>query len=131
LGGFCVILYVGQLRPAGLHFRRKCLKIVNDEVPMSVPSAWVGYFSNRWRGNVNASKLLLWDMLAIGTALNVVTSFLALLLLAKGATYSAIFFHFALLPYNLFLVLSLWRSSEKSRTTKIIAVIWFAITIMI
>lgn len=66
-------------------------------------------------------------MLAMGTALNLVTGFMALLLLVNGATYAAMFLHFALIPYNLFLVISLWRLRSRSTTTLVIAAIWFAV----
>lgn len=85
------------------------------------------YFSCRWRGQVALSKLLIWDMLAIGTMLNLASGFLALMLLAKGTAAAAVIVHFALIPYNFFLLLAVLRLPKKSNTSMAVAGTWLVL----
>ena len=94
-------------------------------------ASWVHYFSCRWRGQVALLKLLIWDMLAVGTVLNFATGFLALILLTKGATASAVIVHFALIPYNLFLLLAVLRHPNRGGAPIAIAVVWFVVALVL
>lgn len=68
--------------------------------------------------------MLRWDILVVGTALNVVVGFVALMALASAATHLAVGLHFAMLPYNLFLVACLWRAPHSSPAELGVAGIW-------
>ncbi|HEY9548547.1 MAG TPA: hypothetical protein VIR45_03520, partial [Kiloniellaceae bacterium] len=56
-----------------------------------------------------------WDMWLVGTTINLATSLAALLLLARDAPTAlgaAVFF--SPLPYNLLLLISVWRSAART-----------------
>lgn len=91
------------------------------------PHARSGYFARRWQGQVPSSVLLWRDMIAIGTLINVAMGVAALLLLANGAEIAvAVVVHFLPLPYNLFLVMSFWKSKQRTGLTSVMALLWLA-----
>jgi hypothetical protein len=69
-------------------------------------------------------------MLLVGSMINAATTVAALLLLgAKAPLWAALAVHFAPLPYNLFLFVSVWRTADRvaaSRAglTRMAALIW-------
>jgi hypothetical protein len=72
------------------------------------------FFSHRWRGQVPVRVLFWRDMLLVGSVLNLLLTFVALMLAAKGAgAGTAALVHFAPLPYNLFLFASLRRAPNR------------------
>lgn len=82
-----------------------------------------GFFAARWRGEVPLSKLFWRDLVLVGSAINVVTTIVALVVLGlKAPAEAALAVHFAALPYNLFLFLAVWRTAEKTRP----AIAWIA-----
>jgi hypothetical protein len=59
----------------------------------------VSFFRLRWQGQIPLAKLLWRDMVCVGTLINVVASFLALVVLALGApTGLAVALHLAPIP---------------------------------
>ena len=73
---------------------------------MNVPR----YFSVRWRAEVPFTRLFWRDLLVWGSLLNLSVLIAGLMLIAKGyPTQWALVAHLLILPYNLFLVLSIWR----------------------
>lgn len=90
---------------------------MNDGISTTAPhQTQRGFFAARWHGDVPLSRLFWWDMAVVGTAINVLTTIAALIVLAmKGSTGTALAVHLAVLPYNLFLFLAVWRTSEKVR----------------
>ena len=89
-------------------------------------------FTRRWRGQVPLSTLLWRDMLNIGTALNVVATFAALMLVARG-THSALVaaVHFAPLPYNVFLCTAIWRSPGRPTQGGLLSALWLAVMALV
>lgn len=88
---------------------------MNDGVSTDIPhQTRRGFFAARWHGDVPLSRLFWWDMAVVGTAINIVTTIAALVVLAmQGSTAAALAVHLAALPYNLFLFLAVWRTAEK------------------
>lgn len=79
------------------------------------PPAKAGFIAARWRGEVPLSGLFWRDMVLTGSAINVVTTIAALVVLGlKAPTWAALAVHFAAFPYNLFLFLAVWRTAEKA-----------------
>lgn len=73
-----------------------------------------GFFRARWRGDVPLGRLFWVDMVVVGTTLNLATSFGALVALGlKWPEWAAAAVYFSPLPYNLFLVLSVWWACDK------------------
>lgn len=73
-----------------------------------------GFFARRWRGEVPFTHLFVTDMLVVATLINVAATAAAVLLLGAAIPdWLAVAVHFLPLPYNLFLFLAVWRTSER------------------
>lgn len=71
-------------------------------------------------------------MLVVGTLINLASGFAALLLFTQSvAAYWALSAHFAPVPYNAFLVGSVWRSKQCTPFVSLIAGIWFVLMMVI
>ncbi|MDM7943472.1 MAG: hypothetical protein QUV35_12675 [Hydrogenophaga sp.] len=69
-----------------------------------------GFFTRRWRAEVPLHLLFWRDMLLVGSLINVLLTGVALALVAAGGSVAlAAAVHFSPLPFNLFLVASVWR----------------------
>lgn len=86
------------------------------------------FFSRRWRGEVPL-RIVFWrDMLVVGTAVNVLATFVALMVASQGAaSWTAVAIHFAPLPYNIFLISAVGRASPRSRLAVVGSLTWFAV----
>ena len=90
------------------------------------------FFSRRWRGQVPMRTLFWRDMLGIGTAVNVLATFLALILASQGvATWVAVAVHFVPLPYNLFLCAAVHRVRPRSAAAGLVALGWLALMTLV
>ena len=91
-----------------------------------------GYFGSRWRGEMNLSKLYWRDMMIVGGVINLFTGFIALMIAAQGGElWVAAMVHFATLPYNVFLVLALWRTPGRSKVMAWTSLLWLsAVTLL-
>lgn len=100
--------------------------------PGACEQATKGYFAVRWRGLIPPGTLFWWDMVVIGTLVNAVAGLVSLILLARGVhngMWGA--FYVLLIPYNLFLLLSVWRTARDSTTIRSLATCWFACTLIL
>lgn len=71
-------------------------------------------------------------MLLVGTMINLASGFAALILLTQNAAAAwALSVHFAPVPYNAFLVGSVWRSKQCTPFVSLIAGIWFVLMMVI
>jgi len=87
------------------------------------------FFSERWEARIPFQELFWRDLLVFGTSLNVLVTFVGLLLIAQGyPSYWAVIAHLLVLPYNLFLVLSVLRWPNVRHTFKFAAGGWFLLT---
>ena len=91
-----------------------------------------GFLSSRWRGEASAAVVYWRDILVVGSLTNLVTGFAALMLAAQGTDIViAAMVHFALLPYNVFLVVALWRTPQRTRTMAWTSWVWLgAVTVL-
>jgi hypothetical protein len=90
------------------------------------------FFRQRWRGLVPMRQLLWWDLLLIGSLINVAASVVGLALLAGGAPgWLALVVHFAPVPYNLFLLLAVGRSPQRSTLIELMAGLWFVAMLLV
>lgn len=91
-----------------------------------------GFFARRWRGHVELSTLLWRDALGAGTAINLLASFAALMLVAQGGdTRHAVVLHLAPVPYSAFLAIAVWRSPQRLPWHGAVAAAWFAVMIVL
>jgi hypothetical protein len=78
-----------------------------------------GFFRSRWQGRASPDRLFWRDMLLAGTAINIASSALALVLLGlKLPLWLVLTVHFLAVPYNIFLTLAVWRTAEKTGGAK-------------
>ncbi len=73
-------------------------------------------------------RTLFWrDMVAVGSTINLFTGFAALFLISQGQSIAwALAVHFSPVPYNAFLVRSLWLARERPNWVMPAAAAWFA-----
>ena len=96
-----------------------------------------GFFAARWRGLVSAERLFFIDMLLLGTAINLATSFASLIVLGlKFPLWASLAVYVSPLPYNVFLLLALWRATDRQHTTsagtyRIAALCWLVVATVI
>lgn len=91
-----------------------------------------GFFAPRWRGQVPPAQLFWRDIVLVGSIVNVVMSFLALMLAAQGvATAIAVAVHLVPLPYNLFLCVALWRHPGRTGVQSGAAFVWLALATLL
>jgi hypothetical protein len=94
------------------------------------------FFRTRWRGEVSLGLLIWRDMLLVASALNAVASMTALGLLALDVPpMLALPVHFAFVPYNIFLTLSIWRTAERTGGSTVgymlVATLWLVLVTVI
>ena len=78
-------------------------------------------------------RQLYWrDILLVGSVINLFTGFVALMIAAQGGNlWVAAAVHFASLPYNVFLVLALWRTPKRSPVMAWTSLFWLgAVTVL-
>lgn len=99
--------------------------------------ALVAFVLARWRGEVPLRVALWRDMWGVGTVVNLAAALVALLLLAKGAPdVLGAAVYFAPLPYNLLLLVSVWRSADKAPdasalAAQLLAVLWVLLAVLL
>jgi hypothetical protein len=104
------------------------------------PRWWVAvrdYFRALWFGTEPLHRVVISDMLIGGTLINVTTLAIALVLFGIEAPKwlpTAVFV--SPLPYNLFLVLAVWRTAARSQSplawpARILAVVWLGVMTLI
>lgn len=90
------------------------------------------YFGTRWRGEVSLARLYWLDMLGVGSVINLLTGFVALMIAAQGGNlWVAVLVHFLCLPYNVFLVLSIWRTTGRSKVMALTSLVWLGAVLVI
>lgn len=83
------------------------------------------YLGRRWRGETSLTRLYWLDILCVGSFLNIFTAFVSLMLAAQGVDMRiAVAVHFVMLPYNVFLVVALWRMPQCSKAMAWTSALW-------
>src|ERR1044072_6897312 len=73
-----------------------------------------GYFLKLWRGEFPLARGFWPDLIVIGTVVNLVVSAAAMLLFVSGAPIVlGVIVHFAPVPYNILLFLSVWQAAAR------------------
>lgn len=96
-----------------------------------------GFLRSRWQGNVPLDRLFWRDMLLAGTAINIASSALALVLLGlKLPLWLVLTVHFLPAPYNIFLALAVWRTAEtaggfKAQLMMLGSALWLIATVVV
>lgn len=99
---------------------------------MTPPGTTGHFFSRRWRGQVPLRQLFWRDMLLVGSLVNLVCTFVALMLAAQGAgATTAALVHFAPLPYNLFLFAALLRAPQRQPMHRVLGAAWLLLMTLV
>ena len=74
-------------------------------------------------------RIVLWrDMLAVGTGVNILATFVALIAASQGSPiWATAVVHFSPLPYNLFLFFAVGPASPRSRVAMVLATAWLCV----
>ncbi|MBK6472698.1 MAG: hypothetical protein IPF94_18870 [Betaproteobacteria bacterium] len=97
-----------------------------------MPALRENFLARRWRGEVALRRLFWFDMLAVGTVINLFTTFAGLIAVASGASVAwAAALHFAPMPYNVFLFAALWRRPGRPWAMALAAAAWLALMTVI
>lgn len=92
-----------------------------------------GIVGELWRGEVPLGRAF-WDhMLLRGTLVNILASIAALILLSAGAADPVVaIVHFAPVPWNLVLLVAVWRAAaryggppDRANGARLAAAVWF------
>jgi hypothetical protein len=100
-------------------------------------SALAAFLCARWRGELPLRVALWRDMWCIGTVVNLAAALAALLLLAKGAPDAVgAAVYFSPVPYNLLLLVSVWRSAARAPgpaalAAQLLAVAWIVLATLL
>lgn len=90
------------------------------------------FFARRWRGEVSLRTLLWRDMLAVGTAVNLLATLVALVVASQGVSvWMAAAIHFSPLPYNFFLFAAVNRAKPRSGLAIALAFAWLVVTTIV
>ncbi len=90
------------------------------------------FLRTRWRGEVALGRLFWWDTLAVATLANAGVAMAAMILLSKGLADGGLWLllHLILLPYNLFLVISVWRHGQCRNALRLATLGWLGLTLV-
>ena len=100
------------------------------QLEQAAASGPFAFFIRRWRRQVPLGLLFWRDMVVVGSALNLAAAFAGLMALGFKADLAVamLVFH-APLPYNVFLVASVWRTADaveagKAYSARLGAALW-------
>jgi hypothetical protein len=88
------------------------------------------FLETRWNGEAPLEMVFWRDMLLVGTAINVASAAAGFALLsADYPRVLALLLHMLPVPWNLFLIVAVWRSADREGgppavTAKVIGVMW-------
>ncbi|MFL0670759.1 MAG: hypothetical protein ACJLS3_04845 [Erythrobacter sp.] len=95
------------------------------------------FFRRRLSGDVPLSEILFNDMLVAGSMINIAIGLCAFAMIAaEWPVWMAVITFLLPQPYNIILLVSVWRSASRSPSraaglAKTVAIIWFVIMIIV
>jgi hypothetical protein len=93
---------------------------------------WPSFLARRWRSEVPMHTLLWRDMLGVGTVVNMLFTFMALMAVSQGAPiWAAAAIHFAPMPYNLFVVAAVVRAVPRSQIAAAVSLVWLVLVTVV
>ena len=107
---------------------------IDQTAPRGFPAS---FFLPRWRGEVPLGQLLWQDAVIYGTAINIATTLVALLLFARDAPIAvATLVWFSPVPYNIFLFIAIWKTASAAAEpwatgARIAGLIWLLVAMAI
>jgi hypothetical protein len=96
---------------------------------------WIASF---WRGEAALARVFWEYAIAWGTLLNLLGTGAALVVFIKGGPdWLGLLLHFAAVPYNVLMVVSIWRAAAREDGTALanfarpVSLIWFVVMLVI
>ncbi len=90
------------------------------------------FFASRWHSKVALGVLFWRDLLFYGTLINLAAGLAAFIMLTQDVPPAwALTVHLAPVPYNIFLLLSVWRSKQTTPVVSLIAGLWFVLVLIV
>lgn len=105
--------------------------------PSTTQAARRNFFAARWAGEVPLRRVFFTDMLAIGSIANMAGVLCAILLMLAGSpAWLGALAYIAPLPYNVFIVLAVWRTLDATQPPsagvyRLVALVWLAIVVVV
>jgi hypothetical protein len=96
-----------------------------------------GFFASRWRRQVPLGLLFWRDMIVVGSAINLAALFAFLVALGlKSSLPMAMLVLLAPLPYNVFLVATVWRAADlaepgRASTVRAVSALWLVLATLL
>lgn len=92
----------------------------------------IGALRARWQGGVAPARLLWPEMLLWGTALNLVASFAALMVVARGGSGAvAVALHLAPFPLGAWWLACLWRHGAARSGQRALGAAWLGLMLLV
>jgi hypothetical protein len=105
---------------------------MSETMSASVDARPVSYFRERWAGRISFHQLFWWEMFGVATLGNASVSLFSLILLTQGVTGGIwLALHMIVLPYNVFLVMAIWRHQHASLVARWVALLWLGATLLV
>lgn len=91
-----------------------------------------GFVVRRWRGRIRVERLLWPEMLGVGTVVNLLATMLAVTALIQGGPgWLAVLLHFAPMPYNVLLLVAVWRAADRTVFAFVVALAWLVVMTLV
>lgn len=90
------------------------------------------FITQRWQGRISWRRLFWRDLLLVGTGLNLLMTGTALALLSQGAPIQWVLLaHLLPLPYNLFIVSSIWSVPQRPLAVLGVSLCWLVLFVVV
>ena len=90
------------------------------------------FITQRWHGRIGWRTLFWRDLLLVGTGLNLLMTGLALALLSQDVPAQwALLAHLLPLPYNLFIVSSIWSAPQRPLIVLGVSLFWLVLFVVV
>lgn len=90
------------------------------------------FITQRWQGRIGWRRLFWRDLLLIGTSFNLLMTGLALALLSQDVPAQwALLAHLLPLPYNLFIVSSIWSAPQRPLVVRGVSLCWLVLFVVV
>ena len=108
------------------------LRLSHGDRPPAATRPLKSFITQRWQGRIGWRTLFWRDLLLIGTGLNLLMTGLALALLSQDAPAQwALLAHLLPLPYNLFIVSSIWSAPQRPLIVLGVSLFWLVLSVVI
>ena len=98
----------------------------------------VRWIASLWRGEIPLARVFWEYAIAWGTLINLLCTGAALVVFVKaGPAWLGLLLHFAAIPYNILVTVSVWRAADRERANaptnfaRMAIAVWFVVMLVI